>query len=538
MLATRTPQQRMSNKRATATANVAKPASLPSGLHRAAGNQAAQRQLESRLVQAKLSVNQPGDKFELEADRVADQVMRMPDPSRDGPPRIQRVCTHCQNEMGAARVQRVCRECEEELHRKAGDGARDTPAVSGHLESQIASLRGGGQPLLPSTRSFFERRFGRDFSDVRVHASGRAAETACSVNALAYTAGRDIVFAPAQYSPETERGKRLLAHELSHTVQQGQARESSAPAVQRMGDPAKVPAGLACPVASDSPPTSIVEVLFPNSVTVLTAAQKRAIQSFAVSWNASGASADVRVDGYASPAGTDELNWRLSCERAQAVSVELSTPSAPGIPAVPPSKLSVFAQGETSEFSRTGGADPDGPNRRASISSLSPLPPPPPPGPKPAPVPNDAPSNCVPATGLPPTSCSAYADNAFWLPRAYVNNATCACEETPNSTTANCVRKFLQDRLKSTPQSIKDFWSTEKQLEFFNKGEYDEHLIQVGLTQRIFQDHVDAYSNCCCPSGPAPFPAWIGVTTIPLTCKGVGTAIRQFGSCHGTPGAW
>ena len=349
MLATRTPQQRMSNKRATATANVAKPASLPSGLHRAAGNQAAQRQLESRLVQAKLSVNQPGDKFELEADRVADQVMRMPDPSRDGPPRIQRVCTHCQNEMGAARVQRVCRECEEELHRKAGDGARDTPAVSGHLESQIASLRGGGQPLLPSTRSFFERRFGRDFSDVRVHASGRAAETACSVNALAYTAGRDIVFAPAQYSPETERGKRLLAHELSHTVQQGQARESSAPAVQRMGDPAKVPAGLACPVASDSPPTSIVEVLFPNSVTVLTAAQKRAIQSFAVSWNASGASADVRVDGYASPAGTDELNWRLSCERAQAVSVELSTPSAPGIPAVPPSKLSVFAPAEPTQ---------------------------------------------------------------------------------------------------------------------------------------------------------------------------------------------
>src|SRR6266850_3108948 len=111
------------------------------------GNQAAQRQLESRLVQAKLSVNQPGDKFELEADRVADQVMRMPDPSRDGPPRIQRVCTHCQNEMGAARVQRVCQECEEELHRKAGDGARDTPAVSGHLESQIASLRGAGQPL-------------------------------------------------------------------------------------------------------------------------------------------------------------------------------------------------------------------------------------------------------------------------------------------------------------------------------------------------------------------------------------------------------
>jgi hypothetical protein len=150
----------------------------------------------------------------------------------------------------------------------------------------------------------------------------------------------------------------------------------------------------------------------------------------------------------------------------------------------------------------------------------------------------DAPGNCTPMAGLSPTDCSAYKDNEFWLPGAYVNNATCACEQTPNSTTANCVRKFLQQRLKEAPQSVKDFWAAEKQVEFFNKGEYDNDLLQFGLTQRIFQDHVDAYSNCCCPSGPAPFTAWIGVTTVKLSCDIIGEAIRQVGSCHGTRGAW
>jgi hypothetical protein len=183
-------------------------------------NQVAQRQLERRFMQAKLSVNQPGDKFELEADRIADQVMRMPDLHSEGPPRIQRMCAHCQNELETPGVQRLCPECEEEMHRKAGDGGGRAPEVSSHLESQIASLRGGGQPLLPSTRSFFERRFGRDFGDVRVHTSGSAAETARSLDALAYTAGSDIVFAPGQYSPATSDGNRLLAHELTHVVQQ------------------------------------------------------------------------------------------------------------------------------------------------------------------------------------------------------------------------------------------------------------------------------------------------------------------------------
>lgn len=87
-------------------------------------------------------------------------------------------------------------------------------------EFAIESLRGGGQPLPESTRSFFEPRFGHDFSRVRVHHDARAAESARAINARAYTRGRDIVFGAGQYAPGTSSGQRLLAHELTHVIQQ------------------------------------------------------------------------------------------------------------------------------------------------------------------------------------------------------------------------------------------------------------------------------------------------------------------------------
>ncbi len=81
-------------------------------------------------------------------------------------------------------------------------------------------LASAGQPLDPATRAFMEPRFRHDFSRVRVHTDEQAAESARSVNALAYTVGRDVVFEGGQYAPRTEQGKRLLAHELAHVVQQ------------------------------------------------------------------------------------------------------------------------------------------------------------------------------------------------------------------------------------------------------------------------------------------------------------------------------
>ncbi|MGH9764799.1 MAG: DUF4157 domain-containing protein, partial [Blastocatellia bacterium] len=81
-------------------------------------------------------------------------------------------------------------------------------------------MRSPGRALDQPTRAFFEPRFGHDFSRVRVHSDARAAESASAVNALAYTVGSNIVFAEQQFAAGSERGRRLLAHELAHVVQQ------------------------------------------------------------------------------------------------------------------------------------------------------------------------------------------------------------------------------------------------------------------------------------------------------------------------------
>jgi hypothetical protein len=104
---------------------------------------------------------------------------------------------------------------------------------------------------------------------------------------------------------------------------------------------------------------------------------------------------------------------------------------------------------------------------------------------------------------------------------------------TPNSPTANCVRKVLQDRLTATSRWFKLLAAAQKPLPSYPV------FVQTALTPRIYRDHMDAYRACCCTSGPAPYPAWIGVTAVPIQpCSLVGDAIRYFGSCHGTPGAW
>lgn len=153
-------------------------------------------------VQPSLAISTPGDPYELEADRVADQVMRMPDPSFSGL-RIRRLDAR-------PLVNRTCASC----------AARD--AERGDLSSVVTrGTSGGGQSLDEGTRSFMESRFGRDFGHVRVHTGGGAAESARSIKALAYTVGSDIVFGAGRYSPHLDSGRRLIAHELAHTVQQG-----------------------------------------------------------------------------------------------------------------------------------------------------------------------------------------------------------------------------------------------------------------------------------------------------------------------------
>ena len=131
------------------------------------------------------------------------------------------VLQRCSNgvECPACRAKREQREQQEGTLQRAAVNTAPTPAVPPVVHDVLSSP---GQPLDRSTRAFMEPRFGHDFSGVRVHTDARAAESARAVNALAYTVGRDVVFGAGQYMPGTMGGKRLLAHELTHTIQQSQ----------------------------------------------------------------------------------------------------------------------------------------------------------------------------------------------------------------------------------------------------------------------------------------------------------------------------
>lgn len=197
--------------------------SVPShitALHRTLGNQAVQRLYESGTIQAALKIGQPNDVYEKEADRVAAEVIRMPDEvvgsqqpvvSRGKEPSVQmrpgRPFTGCSLDGGEERIR---------LSRKT-DTATGVGESSGLYH--YASFLSGGRPLDRATRDYFEPRLGMDFSHVHVHTGPQAAESARTINAKAYTLGNNVIFGAGEYQPETIQGKRLLAHELTHVVQ-------------------------------------------------------------------------------------------------------------------------------------------------------------------------------------------------------------------------------------------------------------------------------------------------------------------------------
>jgi Domain of unknown function (DUF4157) len=181
-------------------------------------------------VQTKLTFSQPGDAFEREADRVAEQVMRTPRASSpEGratagrAPDISRRTKHVARQP--AEDEETLVSPEDEIDEADLLSLKEVPGASHEmstgLATQIQSLRGGGQPLASDLRAFFEPRFSYDFDQVRVHTDARAAQTARELNARAYTLGRDVAFAPGEYRPQTPEGRTLLAHELTHVVQQG-----------------------------------------------------------------------------------------------------------------------------------------------------------------------------------------------------------------------------------------------------------------------------------------------------------------------------
>ena len=177
-------------------------------LQQTTGNHAVQRMLKSGAIQASIRIGQPNDLYELEADRVADQVMRMPEPG------VQRQCS--------SRNRCPLKDKEEKKSRIQPKPGYASPERASVPDSFVTGS-GTGQPLDPATRAFFEPRFGADFRDVRVHTGSMAAESAGGISARAYTYGTDIVFGKNQYTLGSPEGRRLLAHELTHVIQQGGA---------------------------------------------------------------------------------------------------------------------------------------------------------------------------------------------------------------------------------------------------------------------------------------------------------------------------
>ncbi len=182
-------------------------------LHRAVGNQTIQRLHERGDLQARLEVSQPDDEDEREAERVAQQVTGA---GPQGP---------------AVGVDRS-------IQRSGSDGGA---TLDGDRQRQIESVTNGGEPLSEDARNDFEPRFGRDFGDVRVHTGGEADRAARSIDAEAFTYGSDVVFKSGNYRPDTDQGKELLAHELTHVVQQTGGRRVQRQTNAMVGGGAPVP---------------------------------------------------------------------------------------------------------------------------------------------------------------------------------------------------------------------------------------------------------------------------------------------------------
>ncbi len=223
-----------------------------------AGNRSVQRLLHKAAIQAKLTVGPAGDRYEQEADRVADQVMRSSNPldesvqRHSSPPakaeeeEVQRkpiAATisplvqrhHADDELQRSVIQRhtkpparsdteedkqLAKEEEEGVQRKAEGTSTDGFEAGAQVEQQLAGTRGSGRGLDAPVQADMEGRFGANFSGVRIHTDAKAVQLNRAVSAHAFTHGSDIYFNQGQYNPGSSGGKRLLAHELTHVVQQ------------------------------------------------------------------------------------------------------------------------------------------------------------------------------------------------------------------------------------------------------------------------------------------------------------------------------
>ncbi len=165
-------------------------------------------------IQTKLTIGEPGDKYEQEADSMAEKVMSMDTPTENH----QSIQPQSQAESPIQK-QPISTSINPMIQGKSStaDGVSE---ANPDIESRLTSQKGGGTPIDEQTRSFMEPRFGADFSSVRVHTDSTSVQMNQDLGAQAFTHGQDVYFGAGKYNPGADDGKRLLAHELTHVVQQ------------------------------------------------------------------------------------------------------------------------------------------------------------------------------------------------------------------------------------------------------------------------------------------------------------------------------
>ncbi len=210
-------------QRTVADPTTARPAEILA-LQKTYGNRAVSGLLGGQM-QAKLMVGPAGDAYEQEADRVAAQVMRMPAPRPPSPrPAVGRLAGAYEPDIQAQPLAATITPLAQRAAGPAAPARGDDPGAGFEagtdVESRLSTQQGTGQSLSGEVRAFMEPRFGADFSGVRVHTGTEASQLNRQLSAQAFTHGQDIYMGEGKYNPGSTDGRHLLAHELTHVVQQ------------------------------------------------------------------------------------------------------------------------------------------------------------------------------------------------------------------------------------------------------------------------------------------------------------------------------
>jgi hypothetical protein len=489
------------------------------GTHTVAGGECEEcGKKKRRGLQTKLKVNEPGDIYEQEADRIADQVMAKP--------------AHRGVSGGSPRIQRFARQ---------PTGQMDAMPVS--VDQALASP---GRPLDPALRQDMEQRFGHDFSQVRVHVDNQAAHSAHALRARAYTFGRDIVFGCGQFEPSTQECRKLLAHELTHVIQQREApadstrdvpgtQTSRAPEpIQIRRKPQTSPAATACPPlepgareAAARSPIRLVERIpqqewliygFPIGGSTIAGAGtfiEQIIRSLSRGYFVYVTGQDPLevlglTDCTVGPKYNDQALRKARaanfCAGVQEHFSDAPKSFASLIRSCEAAPDKVYAASNATAEGRSQ-------NRGILIRKVARRSE----SPESADYPFD--SKYAPSE----TNCAAYKTDLIRenLGPIYASNAHCSCLVTPDEPHNNCVRACLQDKMWTLLA-----WARKQ------RPNRDDPPLDVNIwCPEVWKHHRECYAVCGCDNSFIDFLAFDGVCNVALPCAVDSAAINVLNRC-------